>query len=304
MARHIENLERILQYILDETPSLRVVNILYERIKFVIERQIVMRDAENFLAYFKFLLSSSHISKKLKFEPKLVQAFINRTYAELDSSIQKYRAKKLYEYLEYKLNLGTEIGADDLKLLEIILKQERKPTLDKLKEQIRSALILKWLQGPLKDRLSEELQDYSIFLATLYGQFQTDGVFDVDWWPHDISEEDTTVIEKEFDVFKSAVTNAIEDIRKARSKESNVSTGPEQFRVIFESVTTLIKMQEEGRLDSIEAFKHKLLVSSALIYIQDEFVKKDPELEKFVQLLVSLYYQFRDKHDNNNTNKK
>jgi len=304
VASHIENLERILQYILDETPSLRVVDILYERIKFVIEKQIVMRDAENFLAYFKFILSSSHIPKKLKFEPKLVEAFINRTYAELDSSIQRYRGKKLYEYLEYKLNLGTEIGADDLKLLEIILRQERKPTLDKLQEQIRSALILKWLQGALKDKLSKELQDYIIFLATLYGQFQTDGVLDVDWQPHDISEEDTTVIEKEFDVFKTAVTNAIEDIEKARSKESNVATGQEQFRVIFESVTNLIKMQEEDKLDSLDAFKDKLLVSTALIYMQDEFVKKDAELEKFVQLLISLYYQFRDKHYNNHTNKK
>lgn len=259
-----------------------------------------MRDAENFLAYFKFILSSSHIPKKLKFEPKLVQAFINRTYAELDSNIQSYRGKKLYEYLEYKLNLGTEIGANDLKLLEIILRQERKPTLDKLKEQIRSALILKWLQGSLKDKLSKELQDYIIFLATLYGQFQTRGVLDVDWQPHDVSEDDTTVIEKEFDVFKTAVTNAIEDIKKARSKESNTATGQEQFRVIFESVTNLIKMQEEDKLDSIDAFKDKLLVSTALIYMQDEFVKKDAELEKFVQLLVSLYYQFRDRHYTDN----
>ncbi len=298
MARHIENLESLLTFIVEETPSLRIVNILYDRIKFTIERQIAMRDAENFLAYFKFLLSSSHIPKKLKFEPKLVQAFINRTYAELDSTIQEYRAKKLYEYLEYKLNIGTEIGADDLKLLEIILKQERKPTLDKLKERVRMALLLKWLQGPLKDKLSKGLQDYIIFLATLYGQFQADGVFDVDWQPHDISEKDILMIEHEYEVFKTAVMKAIEDIKNARSKGSRATKGQEQFRVVFDSVTNLIKIQEKGELDSIEAFKDKLLVSTALIYIQDEFVKKDAELEKFVQLLVSLYHQFRDKHYN------
>lgn len=300
MARHIDNLESLLKFIVDETFSLRVVDILYDRIKFIIERQIAMRDAENFLAYFKFLLSSSHIPKKLKFEPKLVQAFINRTYAELDSAIQNYRAKKLYEYLEYKLNIGTEMGVDDLKLLEIILKQERKPTLDKLKERVRMALLLKWLQGPLRDKLSKGLQDYIIFLATLYGQFQTDGVFDVDWQPHDLSEKDSAVIEKDYEVFKTAVTKAIEDIREARGKVSPATKGQEQFRIVFESVTNLIKMQEKGELESIEAFKDKLLVSAALIYIQDEFVKKDEELQKLVQLLVSLYHQFRDKHYNTN----
>ena len=55
-------------------------------------------------------------------------------------------------------------------------------------------------------------------------------------------------------------------------------------------------MTKKGELDSVEAFKDKIIVSTALIYIQDEFVKKDTELKKLTQLFVSLYYQFRDKH--------
>ncbi len=296
MATHLENLENILTFIVDETPSLRIIDVLYDRIEFVVEKQIAVRDAENFMAYFKFLLSTSRIPKKLKFAPKLMQAFINRTYADLDSSTQKRRSKKLYEYLELKIGLGTEIGDEDLKLLEVIVKQERKPTLDKLKEKVHIAMLLKWLQGPLKDKLSKGLQDYIIFLATVYGQYQTERVFDAEWQPYEVSDKDMAIIEQEYEVFKTALTNAIEKIKKARIKKPRTTKGQEQFRVVFDSVTNLIEMQERGEIDSVDAFRDKLIVSTALIYIQDEFVKKDAELKKFVQLLVSLYYQFRDKH--------
>ncbi len=294
--KHIENLEQILTFILEETTSLRIIDILYERIKFMVEKYITLRDVENFMAYFEFILSTSRIPKKLKFEPKLMEAFVNRSYADLDGATQRFRAKKLFEYLEMKIGLGAEISKEDFRLLEIIVKQERTPTLDKLKERARIATILKWLQGPLKEQLSEGLQDYIIFLATAYGQFQTHRIFDVEWQPYEVCEEDTQTIEREYKVFKNALKTAIKKIQSNRAKKSHSVKGQEQFRVVLDSLNNLVTLREEGRLESIDAFQDKLIVSNALIYIQDEFVKKEPELEKFIQLLVSLYYQFRDEH--------
>lgn len=296
VANHLENLERIFTFILRDTRALRLVNILADRVSFFVEKHITLRDAENFMAYYEYLMSTSEERKPLKFEPKLIKSFINRTYADLEKATQEFRAKKLYEYLENKLGVG-EIGEEDMQLMRVIVQQERMPTIDKLKERIRTAMILKWLQGPIKERLGKGLQDYIVFLATVHGQYQTGGVFDVDWQPYDVPEEDTNIIEKEFEVFKLALINVIKRIKAARGKEVGSDEGHMQFRFILDSIDHLIEHQEKGSLDSVEAFTDKLVVSSFLIYVQDEFVKKDEDLQKFIQLAVSLYYQFRDEQN-------
>jgi hypothetical protein len=296
VANHLENLERIFTFILRDTRALRLVDILADRVSFFVEKHITLRDAENFMAYYEYLMSTSKERKPLKFEPKLIQSFINRTYADLETATQEFRAKKLYEYLENKLGVG-EIGEEDMQLMKVIVHQERMPTLDKLQERIRTAMILKWLQGPVKDRLGKGLQDYIVFLATVYGQYQTGGVFDVDWQPYDVPEADTNVIEKEFEVFKLALINVIKRIKAARGKDGSADEGNEQFIFILDSIDHLIEHQEKKSLNSVEAFTDKLVVSSFLIYVQDEFVKKDEDLQKFIQLAVSLYYQFRDEQN-------
>lgn len=295
VANHLENLENIFTFILRDTRALRLVDILADRVSFFVEKHITLRDAENFMAYYEYLASTSEERKPLKFEPKLISKFIDRTYADLEKATQDFRAKKLYEYLENKLGVG-EIGEKDMQLMKVIVTQGRMPTIDKLKERIRTAMILKWLQGPVKERLSKDLQDYIVFLATAYGQYQTGGVFDVDWQAYDVLEEDTNIIEREFEVFKLALINVIKRIKAARVKEASSDDGHEQFRFILDSIDHLIEHQEKGNLNSVEAFTDKLIVSSFLIYVQDEFVKKDEDLQKFIQLAVSLYYQFRDEH--------
>jgi hypothetical protein len=296
VANHLENLEDIFTFILRDTRAWRLVDILADRVSFFVEKHITLRDAENFMAYYEYLMSTSEERAPLKFEPKLIKAFINRTYADLEMATQEFRAKKLYEYLENKLGVG-EISEEDMHLMKVIVKQERMPTIDKLKERVRTAMILKWLQGPVKERLSKGLQDYIVFLATVYGQYQTGGVFDVDWQPYDVPEQDTNIIEREFEVFKLALITVIKKIKAARTREVDSNRGLEQFRFILDSIDHLIEHQEKGRLDSVEAFTDKLVVSSFLVYLQDEFVKKDEDLQKFTQLAVSLYYQFRDEQN-------
>ncbi len=296
MVTHLENLEKILAFILKETSAEKMIDILYEKIKSTVEEHIVLRDIENFIAYFKFLLSISYIPQKLKFELKLIQAFIERTYVGFSDQIQKFRAGKLYDYLKTQLHSGVKITDKDLELLEETLKQARKPTLEKLMEHVRTGMILKWLQGPLKDQLSKGLKDYVIFLATTYGQYEQDRVFNIEWQPYSVSKKDVTLIMGEYTIFEISIIEAMQAIRKARASNPNPNKYREQFRIVLISLDNLVKMTKKGELDSVEAFKDKIIVSTALIYIQDEFVKKDTELKKLTQLFVSLYYQFRDKH--------
>ncbi len=292
---HLHNLEKILTFILRETSAQETIDILYDRIKFMVEGHILLRDVENFAAYFKFLLSTSLVPKKLKFEPKLVQAFVDRTYAGFSDPIQKFRAHKLYRYLSNKLKPGSKVSNEYLVLLENILKVEKKPTFDKLMEHIRIAVILKWLQGPLKDQVSQGLKDYVIFLATVYGQYEKNRVLNVEWQPYKVSKEDMTLIVREYKIFETSIMEALQVVREAIAKNPDPNKYQEQFRIVIVSLDNLVKMSKKGKLNSFDAFRDKIIVAITLIYIQDDFVEKDSELRKLVQLFISLYRQFSDK---------
>ncbi len=295
MGTFLEHLQTIFEFVLKETTPPGMIGILYEKIRSMTETHIMQRDIENFVAYFKLLLSTSRMPKKLKFERKLIRAFIDRTYTEFTESTQEFRANRLYDYLRNKLDEGTEIQSQHLERLESSLMVQKRPSLDNVEEHVQIAMILKWLQGPVKGKLSKELQDYIVSLGTTYGQSQRQLVPDVELKTHDVSEQDMGIIKKEYKTFESAINDSLKAVKDARSKKIDPGKYQDQFRIIISSLDSLVKMSDKGMLNSVESFKDKVIVSTALIYIQDEFVRKDPQLRKIIQLLISLYYQFRDK---------
>jgi len=121
-------------------------------------------------------------------------------------------------------------------------------------------------------------------------------VYNVDWQPYDISDEDMAVLNSEYAVFELSLMEAIKFIREARARKPRSNNYKDQFRIVLISLDNLVRLAKKGELDSPHAFRDKIIVATTLIYIQDEFVEKDPELKKLIQLFVSLYYQFRDKH--------
>ena len=294
MSAFLEHLERIFEYIIRETTSDAVIKVLYEKITHMIESRLVYRDIDNFIAYFKLILSASRIPKRIHLEPKLVKAFVNRTYTGDSDATQDIHANRLYKYLAERMGHRTELNTANLDQLDANLRKERVPILDNIIERVHIAMILKWLQGPLWNRLSQELQDYIVAVATAYGQSQEIPTMHLELHPHQLSSEDRTLIESEYTNFEAALTESLDAIKTARAKHPDPSVCQEQLNVIVSSLDRLVKLGEGGKLDSVEAFKHKILVSTALIYVQDEFVRKDPDLQKNVQLLVQLYYQFRD----------
>ncbi|UCG91391.1 MAG: hypothetical protein JSV97_09960 [candidate division WOR-3 bacterium] len=296
MTTHLDNLEKILAFILRETPAQEMINILNEKIKVQVEIYMMMRDIENFIEYFKIVLSSSQIPKNLKFEPKLIRAFTKRTYTGFTIPTQDFRADRLYEYLKSKIGEGVDINLEHITLLEEEFRKLKKSSLEKIMEHARIATILKWLQGPLKNQLSLELQDYITFLATIYGQYRRNLVINIEWHPCEVSRKDLTTLTGEYRIFEIALMEALQAVRDSKTKNPDPQNYQEEFDIVLKSLENLNKMSEEGALDSFDSFKDKILVSTALIYIQDEFVTKDREFEKLIQLLVSLYYQFRDKY--------
>ncbi|KPK64543.1 hypothetical protein AMJ83_02235 [candidate division WOR_3 bacterium SM23_42] len=295
MGTFLEHLEKIFDFVLKETTAKDMVDILYDKTRKMTETHIMERDIENFIAYFRLMLSTARVPKKLRFEPKLIRAFVDRTYTGFTDAAQAFRANQLYEYLKNKIDEGTEMQNAHLERLEAALRAEKKPSLENIMEHVHIAMLFKWLQGPIKESLSKELQDQIIALGTTYGQCQRHLVLNVEWEPFKVSERDLGTITKEYKSFKNAIEDSLKTVRDARAKKIDSGKYEEQFRLIISSLDNLVRMSEKGILNSIESFKDKVIVSTALIYIQDEFVRKDPQLKKIIQLLISLYYQFRDK---------
>ncbi len=294
--KHLDNIVEILRYVTNDTQTDRVFSILNDSIRTIVERQITLRDVDNFAAYFKMLLSSSHMKGKLVFGRKLVKAFVDRTYSGFSDPLQDIRTEHLYSYINQTLQNGQEINADDITKLEENCRGDKEPTLERLQERIRAGLILKWLRGPLANELTEELQHYIVFMANNYGQSQTGLILSVDWPPYELSEWDRALITKAYKAFEASLVHAMVEVEKAKRKVRVIDDCRKEFRVVFDSLEKLNELSKKGEGDSIKSFKDKIIVATALMYLQSAFVKKDEELRNLIQLLVSLYYQFRDTH--------
>jgi hypothetical protein len=295
METFLAHLEKIFEYVLHRSAPDDMIDTLYDKIRTMTEKNIIQRDIDNFIAYFKIMLSTARLPKKLTFQERLIRAFVDRTYAEFTKSAQEFRAKQLYGYLKDKIDEGTEIEIAHLERLEAALASDRKPSLDNIMEHVQIAMLLKWLQGPVRDKLSKALQDYIVLLGTIYGQSQRHLVPNIEWRKFGVGKEDMDVLKKEYKSFDNAIKDSIKAVKDARSKKLDPGKYEDQFRLIIASLDNLLKMTEKGILNSVQSFKDKVIVSAALIYIQDEFVRKDPQLKRIIQLFISLYYQFRDR---------
>ncbi|UCD18862.1 MAG: hypothetical protein JSU64_05380 [candidate division WOR-3 bacterium] len=292
----LADLEKIFEFLLRETVPEKMFDIVYDEIKELTESYVLQRDIENFIAYFKVIISAPKIPRKMTFDSGLVRAFINRTYTGLADSTLRYRADQLHEYLQSKISAGGEITNECLDNLSLELEVMKTPTLAKIMERARVATILKWLQGPLREKLSLELQDNAVFLATIYGQYRKNLAINIDWEPCEVAPEDIEILVSEYRVLEIAIIEALEMIRNARRANPDLNRYEEQFQIVLTSLDNLGKMEEAGNLDSFDSLKDRLIISTSLIYIQDDFVQKDAELKQLIQLFVSLYFKFRDRH--------
>lgn len=290
----LEDLQKIFEYLLRETDPEKMIDTLYTEIRELTESYVLLRDIENFIAYFRVILSAPRIPRKIKFDRELITAFINRTYTGLPDRVLEERAQRLYDNLLKSVPEGMDVTDKCLDDLALELEVMKTPSLHKIMARSRTATILKWLQGPLRERLSLELQDYIIFLATVYGQYHKNLAINVDWEPYQVVPEDLDILVSEYRVLEIAIIEALAAIRHARKALPETAPYDEQFQIVLASLDNLHKMEVNGTLESFESLKDRLIISSALIYVQDDYVIKDAELKQLIQLFVSLYFKYRD----------
>jgi hypothetical protein len=300
MENHIERLEELLSYALEEIKSKQVIEVMGAKLHVLVDFKVLCRDIQNFVSYLQFVLSAPIVPKVLKLDLQLVRFFIDRTYVGFDPMIQDIRVQKLYGYLQDKLGDNAPINDKSFAILEKTLKAECKPTFENLKEYILLALLLKWFNTGLKDKLSKTLDDYVIYCATVFGQLQSDRILNIEYETPEISESDQAVLAMEYTFFETALNDAIKKVKQGAGLRKKGQPLKQQMRIVFVCLDRLINA-DKVKADEIAVFRDKLIVSTALIYLQDEFVVKDPEVQDLVKLFVSLYYQFRDKRSSEKT---
>ena len=295
MGEFLANMIRALEFVLRETPAQDMYAILTERIKEKFESAILERNIENFIAYFRVVISGKHPPKILTFNRKLVQAFIARTDTGIGDAATDARTDRLYAYLSNKIKDGAQITEAHLNRIHeefVILKM---PSLDKVLENIRIAMILKWVQGPLISKLSHTLQDHIVVLGAVYGECRKNLISNVEWPELEISQKDMEMLVAEYRIFENAIKDALKEFKAALAAKPDPGDYETQFQVVLNSLHQLAKLAESGKLESIDSFKDRIIVSSSLIYIQDDYVLKNDKLRQLIQLFVSMYIKYRDK---------
>jgi hypothetical protein len=296
MDEFLANMIKALEFALRETSPQDMLRILTERIRHIFETSTLERDIDNFLAYFRVIISGKRSHMMPRFNRKLVQAFIERTDTGLGNAAADFRTEKLYKYLHGKISDGTEITAEHFEEMHAEYEAMKVPSFEKLMENIRIAMILKWVQGPLMRHFSHALQDYIVVLATVYGESKKSVFMNVEWPTLCLPDEDKYTLEEEYRLFEIAMMEALQALRSAYAAKSVYINTEEQFGIVFNSLDQLANMDEAGTLNSIDSFKDRIIVSAALIYLQDDYVKKDAKLRQLIRLFVSLYFKYRDKH--------
>lgn len=294
MKKHIENIQALIDFTLRDVESHRVVEILNERITKLAKTYILKRDIDNFVSYFLYVLSSPKVPKQVAMSIKLVSHFIQRTYAGFDAEAQDQQTMVIHEFIKKQIGDGAAMNGKNLGILRNSLKEEEF-TFEKLKERIVIGLLLKWLQGPLKNNLSDALNDYVAFLATTFGQFESNRIINFETEDFKIGKDDLATLAIEYGFFETTLLDARAIIKKAVAETPKNASLRDQFRFVFDSLDNLMKNAESGALDELSSFRDKIIVSISLIYLQDDFVRKEPDVQELINLFVSLYFRFRDR---------
>lgn len=294
MKKHIANIQALIDFTIKDVESHRVIEILNERITQLAKTYILKRDIDNFVSYFLYVLSGPKVPKQVAMSIKLVRHFIQRTYAGFDVEMQDQQSAIIYAFIKRHIGDGAVINGKNLGILRNSL-QEEEFTFEKLKERIVIGLLLKWLQGPLKKSLSDGLNDYISFLATTFGQFESNRIINFETEDYKIGKDDLATLAIEYGFFETTLLDAQTIIRDAVAKIPKNAAIRDHFRFVFDSLDNLMKNAESGALDDFSAFRDKIIVSISLIYLQDDFVRKEPDVQNLINLFVSLYFQFRDK---------
>jgi hypothetical protein len=229
---------------------------------------------------------------------------MQKTFPDLPPDMQKEKIdfldRELHNLLKLNAYETVALNTENLdKLVDILNNIEGESHFDKTKKRIKIAISLKWLQDKeLMAILSPGTRQYVERIGMFYGRIKKgENVSVRDIGTYHTPPDDIKKIIDDYELkVDFALLGARQDINKAKQKFLNDPRfGPLGF--IMEAVNRLsvyIDEQADEDYDRTELFKDTIFIAIILNYVQDPYVKKSPEANKLIQMVLPIYSKYKE----------
>lgn len=297
---HLENLDLILESLQWLIQPDTVLTELPFDLEFLSEP-----DVERLVEWCRKSVSKEELAEgKFTINKAMIKFFIQKTFPDLSYDQQKEKIDFLDRELHnlLKLNAFETVGLNTVnldKLVDILNNIEGESHFDKTKKRIKIAISLKWLQDKeLMTKLSPGTRQYIERLGTFYGRIKKgENVEARDIGTYYTPQDDAQMILEDYELkVDFALLGARQDIQSAKQRFiSDPQFG--QLGIIMEAVKRLsnyIDGKTGPEYDRTELFKDTIFIAIILNYIQDPYVKKSPEANKLIQIVLPIYSKYKE----------
>jgi len=262
-------------------------------------------DVERLVEWCRRSVSKEELAEgKFTINKAMIKFFIQKTFPDLPYDQQKEKInfldKELHNLLKLNAFETVALNTENLdKLVDILNNIEGESHFDKTKKRIKIAISLKWLQDKeLLAKLSPGTRQYVERLGTFYGKIKKgENVETRDIGTYYTPPDDAVKILEDYELkVDFALLGARQDINKAKQRFMN---DPQfgQLGLIIEAVnrlSTYIDGKADEDYDRTELFKDTIFIAIILNYIQDPYVKKSPEANKLIKMVLPIYSKYKE----------
>jgi hypothetical protein len=297
---HLENLDQILESLQWLIQPDTVLTELPFDLEF-----LSRPDVERLVEWSRKSVSKEELAAgKFTLNKPMIRFFMQKTFPDLPPDMQKEKIDFLDRELHNLLKLNAfetvALNTENLdKLVDILNNIEGESHFDKTKKRIKIAISLKWLQDKeLMAILSPGTRQYVERIGMFYGRIKKgENVSVRDIGTYHTPPDDIKKIIDDYELkVDFALLGARQDINKAKQKFLNDPRfGPLGF--IMEAVNRLsayIDEQADEDYDRTELFKDTIFIAIILNYVQDPYVKKSPEANKLIQMVLPIYSKYKE----------
>lgn len=284
MGAHIKNIIKIINYSAEKIYELDEKNIfkkVYENIHEIIKQKALYCEISNLICFYEI----ENLQKNTTLDECIEKLFKHRdVFYELIIKSEIEKLKKDY----------------GIKNLKNIVEEKKKMNIDTLKEYCFISLFLNWLQGPLKNKISNKLKDFIGYATTLINYLNQSTLY-LDYVTK--IDIENFIEEKDFELLKewkdALLVNLYEAVKKLKEEDKNTKSIFEEFLFIHKSLKKLESEVGSDMEKLLEYFSEKIIVSVSLIYLTNYPIEiKISEINDFnrmVKNFIVRYSRYSDK---------
>lgn len=280
---HIKNIIKIINYIAEEIHNLNekeIFNKVYENLHKIMGKKALYCEISNLISFWEMK------QKNISLEECLKEFFKNRN--------------PIYELL-IKSEIESLIKKNKEENLKIIIEEKKKMDFNTLKEYCFISVFLNWLQGPLRNKISNKLKDFIGYTATLINYFHQDSL---SFEYIEKIDKENFIEEKDFELLKESklefLVTLYDCLHKLKNEiKNNYNSIIDEFLFVHKYLKKLETEIGDDIKKLFENFSYKIIISISLIYLTNYPITiKIKEIDKFDRIIknfITRYSKYSDK---------